>query len=213
AYAAAAICYVRRQSSGWMADRSKEVAEAARLARAAVALGKDDATVLARAGHVLTDVAHEFEAGRLFIERALALNPNSSNAWHLSGWQMVYAGDPETAIRHFAQFKRLSPRDPLMPLALSGSAFAHFFAGRYDEACALAEQVLQESPDLHQALRIFIVSHVAAGHIDQAQTALSRLFRIDPTLRVSNLANMTPLCRPEDIASYHDGMRQAGLPE
>jgi len=117
-----------------MADREKEVTEAARLARAAVTFGKDDAVVLAKAGHVLTDVVNEFEAGQLFIERALALNPNCAIAWQATGWQKVYTGDPDTAIRCFAQFKRLSPLDSLMPLAMSGSAFAHFFAGIYDEA-------------------------------------------------------------------------------
>lgn len=213
AYAAGAICYIRRQASGWMADRGKEVREAARLARAAVAFGKDDAVVLARAGHVLADVVHEFEAGQLFIERALALNPNCAIAWQASGWQMVYTGDPDTAIRRFAQFKRLSPLDLLMPFALSGSAFAHFFAGRYDEACSLAERVLQESPNLHQGLRIFIASHVFAGRIERAHHALFRLRHIDPALRVSNLGNMTPLRRPEDITRYHDAMRKAGLPE
>jgi hypothetical protein len=101
----------------------------------------------------------------------------------------------------------------LMPLALSGSAFAHFFAGRYNEACSLAEQVLQERPNLHQGLRVFIASHVFAGHIERAQHALSRLLHIDPALRVSNLGNMTPLRRPEDITRYHDAMRKAGLPE
>jgi TolB-like protein len=211
-YAAAAICYLRRQSSGWMADRGKEVAEAG-LARAAVALSKDDAVVLARAGHVLSSVVHDFEAGQLFLDRALALNPNAANPWHLRGWQMVYRGDPDTAIRHFAQFKRLSPLDPLMALALSGSAFAHFLAGRGDEACSLAEQVVQENPDLHQGLRIFIASHAATGRIEQAQLALSRLRHIDPALRVSNLGNMTPLRRPEDINRYHEAMRKAGLPE
>ena len=129
------------------------------------------------------------------------------------GWQLVYAGDPDSAIRHFAQFKRLSPLDSLMPFAMSGSAFAHFFAGRYDEACSLAEQVLQESPNLHQGLRVFIASHAFAGRVERAQHALARLLHIDPALRVSNLGNQTPLRRPADIARYHDAMRQAGLPE
>src|ERR1041384_4896486 len=129
------------------------------------------------------------------------------------GWQLVYAGDPDSAIRPFAQFKRLSPLDSLMPFAMSGSAFAHFFAGRYDEACSLAEQVLQESPNLHQGLRVFIASHAFAGRVERAQHALARLLHIDPALRVSNLGNQTPLRRPADIARYHDAMRQAGLPE
>jgi TolB-like protein/tetratricopeptide (TPR) repeat protein len=213
AYAAGAVCYHRRLISGWMADREKEVREAARLARAAVAFGKDDAAVLARAGHVLAVVAHELDAGQLFIDRALALNPNWANAWHSSGWQMVYTGDPNTAIEHFAQFMRLSPLDPMIPHVRSGSAFAHFFAGRYDEACSIAEQVLQERPNLHQGLRIFIASHVFAGYVERAQQALSRLRHIDPGLRVSNLGDMTPLRRPEDITRYHDAMRKAGLPE
>jgi TolB-like protein len=101
AYAAGAACYVRRQISGWMADRRKEVSEAARLARAAVAFGKDDAAVLARAGHVLAAVVHELEAGQLFIERALALNPNCANAWQLSGG------------RWFIQAIRTPPSDTL----------------------------------------------------------------------------------------------------
>jgi len=43
--------------------------------------------------------------------------------------------------------------------------------------------------------------------------ALSRLRRIDPALRVSNLGDITPLRRPEDIARYAEAMRKAGLPE
>ena len=42
---------------------------------------------------------------------------------------------------------------------------------------------------------------------------MARLRQIDPELRVSNLKDMTPLCRPEDRARYEDGMRKAGLPE
>src|SRR5262249_17961789 len=73
AYAMGAACYVQRQASGWMTDRQKEVSETARLARQAVQLSKDDAVVLSMAGHALAAVVHEFDAGRLFIDRALAL--------------------------------------------------------------------------------------------------------------------------------------------
>ena len=50
AYAAAADCFSRRRGFGWLIDREQEVAEARRLARRAVHLGKDDATVLCDAG-------------------------------------------------------------------------------------------------------------------------------------------------------------------
>src|SRR5262249_14968678 len=168
AYALGATRYVRRQASGWVTDRQKEISETTRLARKAVELGKDDAAVLATAGHALAAVVHEFDAGQLFIDRALALNPNWAKAWNSSGWLRIWIGDPDTAIRHFAQFKRLSPLDPSMPMAMSGNALAHFFAGRYDEACVQAEQVLQERPDRHPALRACVASHALAGRIERA---------------------------------------------
>jgi hypothetical protein len=72
---------------------------------------------------------------------------------------------------------------------------------------------LQESPNLHQALRVSAAANALAGRIERAQDALSRLRRIDPALRVSNLGDITPLRRPEDIARYAEAMRKAGLPE
>jgi len=213
AYAYGAMCYVQRKASGWMTERQKEVSETARLARKAVELSKDDAVVLRTAGHALAYVVHEFDAGRLFIDRALALNPNLARAWHSSGLLRVWMGDPDTAIRHLAQFKRLSPLDSVMPRHVCGSAFAHFFAGRYDEACSLAEQVLQESPNLHLGLRACAASHALAGRVERARNAMTRLRQIDPNLRVSNLGDLTPLQRPEDIAKYAEAMRKAGLPE
>jgi len=122
-------------------------------------------------------------------------------------------GDPETAIQHFAQFKRLSPLDITTPRMLGGGAFAHFFAGRYDEACSQAEQALQESPNLHPALRACAAAHALAGRIERARAAMMRLRQIDPKLRVSNLGDLTPLQRPEDKARYAEAMRKAGLPE
>jgi tetratricopeptide (TPR) repeat protein len=194
-------------------ERQKEISETGRLARKAVELGKDDAVVLTWAGHALAAVVHEFDAGQLFIDRALALNPNWARAWSSSGWLRMWTGEPDTAIQHFAQFKRLSPLDSYMYTPMSGNAFAHFFAGRYDEACAQAEQVLQEKPNFHPGLRVCAASHALAGRMERARDALSRLRQIDPTLRVSNLGDLTPLQRPEDQTRYAEAMRKAGLPE
>ena len=83
AYGMAAWCYVWRKANGWVTDRAKEVAEAERLARRAVALGKDDAVALARGGHALAFVVGELDAGAAFIDQALVLNPNFAVGWLL----------------------------------------------------------------------------------------------------------------------------------
>jgi len=213
AYAMAAWCYSVRQANRWMDDRGAEVAETARLARRALELGRDDALVLSRAGHALVDVVHDFDAGRHFIDRALVVNPNLASAWYASGWLRVFVGEPEMSINHFAIFKRISPLDPAMPRMRSATAFAHAFAGRYDEGVSHAEMALSENPVLHMGLRAAAMSYALAGQVQQAHKTMLRLREIDPMLRVSNLQDLTPLQRPQDIARYAEGLREAGLPE
>jgi TolB-like protein/DNA-binding winged helix-turn-helix (wHTH) protein len=213
AYGMAAYCYVLRKASGWMNDREREAADAEQLARRAVQLGKDDAISLSRAGHALAYVVNELEAGTLFVDRALALNPNSAPAWFSSCWLRVWIGEPDVAAKHFVHFERLSPLDPLMPEAQSANAFAHFFSGYYDEASFQAEQTLQENPKLHPALRVSAAANALAGRVEYAQKVLARLRQIDPGLRVSDLKHQTPLRRLQDMAKYVEGMRKAGLPD
>jgi hypothetical protein len=93
------------------------------------------------------------------------------------------------------------------------AAFAHFFAGRYDEASSWAEAALQDAPNFHQALRMAAAGHALSGRLEMAQKAMMRLRQIDPDLRVSNLFALTPLRRVQDMASYQEGLRRAGLPE
>ena len=85
AYGMAAWCYGWRKANGWVTDRTKEIEEAQRLARRAVALGPDDAVALARGGHALAYVLGEFNSGAAFTDQALVLNPNFAVGWMLSG--------------------------------------------------------------------------------------------------------------------------------
>jgi hypothetical protein len=62
------------------------------------------------------------------------------------------------------------------------------------------------------AVGIVAASHALAGRMDEAQQAMRRLRRLDPALRVSNIANWLPFRRPEDLAVFSDGLRRAGLP-
>ena len=72
AHGMAALCYAQRKAFGWMSDREREIADAARLARRAMQVGKDDAVALAAGGYVLAFVVHELDTGVAGIERALA---------------------------------------------------------------------------------------------------------------------------------------------
>ena len=213
AYGMAAWCYVWRKANGWVTDRAKEVAEAERLARRAVALGKDDAVALARGGHALAFVVGELDAGAAFTDQALVLNPNFAVGWMLGGLVSVYRGEPDVAIGRLTRAVRLSPLDPLTFVAQTAFAMAHFFAGRDAEALIWSEKVRRDKPDYQLALRIFAAANALAGQQEDAKQAVKRLLQLDPALCISNLKDRYPLRRPEDLARWSDGLRKAGLPE
>ena len=77
------------------------------------------------------------------------------------------------------------------------STGAHLWADRFDGA-------LDEA-------RVATASNALAGRLDRAKKPLARLLQIDPKLRASDLRQMLPHRRPEDIARYQEGLRKAGL--
>jgi TolB-like protein/class 3 adenylate cyclase/Flp pilus assembly protein TadD len=214
AYAVAATCFIRRKGFGWVIDREKEIVEARRLARRAVELGRDDATVIGYAGYTLAYVVGDLEDGAAFLDRALLINPNLAFGWGYSGMVKVWLGEPDRAIDSFARAMRLSPIDQYLCLWQFGTAHAHFFAGRYADAITWAKMALREQPDNHRALSIAAASCALAGHDEEAKCLMARLLEIDPALRVSNSQNVLgPYRHPEHPTKYADALRRAGLPE
>jgi tetratricopeptide (TPR) repeat protein len=209
----AAYCYVWRKTNGWMIDVTQETIEASRLAWRAVELGSEDAVALCRGGHALGYVIGDLDAGAALIDRALALNPNLAAAWYASGWIRDYLGEPDMAIAHLAHAMRLSPLDPETARMQAGTAFAHFLAGRFGEASAWAKKALLDRPGYLTALRLAAASSALAGHLEEARQVRERLSQLDPTLRVSNIADRIPLRRPDHLTIYAEGLRKAGLPE
>jgi TolB-like protein len=213
AYGMAAWCYLWRKVNGWMTDRALEIAEGTRLAQRAIALGKDDAIALTRAGSALSHLAGDLDGSLALLERAKLLNPNLAAAWFLGGFVRVWRGESDSAISHFAQAMRLSPLDPELYRIQAGMAAAHLFANRFDEASSWAEKSFRDLPTFLLVVAFIAASHALAGRIGEAQRATQQLRQLDPDLRISNLAHYLPIRRPEDLAILSDGLRKAGVPE
>ena len=213
AYGMAAWCYGWRKINGWTTDRAQEIAETERLARRAAELGSDDAVALSRGAQALAFVVGDLDAAVAFVDRSLVLNPNLAGAWYASGWVRVWLGEPDVAIAHFEHVMRLSPLDPHIMAMQAGTAFAHFLAGRDEEAWAWAEKALWEQANYMTTIRVAAASSALAGRPMQAQKIMARLRALDPAFRVANVKDWAPLRRPEDLARFEDGLRKAGLPE
>jgi tetratricopeptide (TPR) repeat protein len=213
AYGMAAWCYVQRKGRGWMIAPVQESAEATRLARRAVQLGGDDPVALSMGGYALAFVAQEFDDAAAFMDRGLVVSPNFAQAWTLSGWLRVWRGEPDLALEHIARAMRLSPLDPSMYGMQGAMAYAHFLANRYDVASSCAERAIRDNPTFLLAICISTASNALAGRLEPARKAMARALEFNPDLRPSNLKDLAPFRRAEDLATFAEGLRKAGLPE
>jgi TolB-like protein len=214
AYGMAAWCYVRRKALGWISDQAGESAEGVRLARTAVNLGADDSFALGMGAYALAFLAREFDNAAAFMDRALAVNPNLARAWMLSAWLRVWRGEPDLALEHCAHATRLSPLDPSMYYATQGAmAYAHLLANRYDMAASCAESAMRDNPAFLLSICISAASNALAGRRETAQRATLQALERNPDLRTSNLGDLATFRRPEDLALFARGLREAGLRE
>ena len=212
AYGMAVRCHAFIKSNTWQVDDAKEDAETERLARQAVVLARDDATVLAWAAWGLAMVVRDLDSAASLIAKALALNPNLAMAWAASAWVNVWLGKAELAIEQFPHAIRLSPLNPNMVMIVNGTAHAYFMAGRYEDALAVA--AVPQEPPLIPLIRIAAASAALAGRHEDARKFLAQYTKSDPTRRISNLDSvMGPYRRREDLDHYKKGLRLAGLAE
>jgi tetratricopeptide (TPR) repeat protein len=137
----------------------------------------------------------------------------TSRPWFLGGFVQIMRGEPDNAIERLAYAMRSSPLDSEMYRMQCGTALAHLFAGRFDEAAPWAEKALRDLPSFLIALCIVAASHAFAGRMEKAKRAMQKLRRLDPALRLSNLRDWLLFHRPEYLTTLSDGLRRAGLPE
>jgi len=213
AYGMAASCHYWRKMNNWTRDRLGGIAEGARLANRAVELGANDPVALTRGGHALAHFGGDLDRGIAAVDRALMLNPNLSAAWYLSGFQRISLGVHDDAIERFARAMRLSPLDPETFQMQTGTAMAHMFARRFESASTWADKASRELPNILRVCAFSAASHALAGRTAEARGAMQHVRELDPALRISNVEDWIVLRRPEDVATFVEGLRSAGLPE
>ena len=210
-YGLAASCHHFAKANGW-ASRFDE-AEISRLVERAADVGTDDAVALCWAGHVHAYFFRDLDRALLLIDRALDLDVNLAVAWQRSGWVRGYAGDSHGAIESLYKAIRLNPLDPRVFLTQSALAFAHFIAGRDDDAARWAAMALRVKPNWLPALRMTIAANAMRGHAEQTKRALNAYLRVDPKVTIDRLCEYYPFRREPDRQRLITAMRKAGVPE
>lgn len=212
AYGMSARTYGQRKGFGWVTNIEHEGAEACRLARIAAKLGRDDATALAGAGFALV-LYGEAVDGDAFLDQALIANPNLAWAWHSSGMSKAIVGYPEMTVERATHAMRLSPQDPQQFAMLGILAIGHYFMGNHDEAHSCSEAALRDNPKFLLAACICAANAAHLGRPEETKKAMTRLLKLDPDMRASNLEGFIAFQRPQEAERWLNDLTKAGLPK
>ena len=206
-------------SHQWTEPLEDELAEYVTLARTAVQLGQADSETLCVAAHIIALPGGDMAEGIAIIDRALALNPNSTDALAVSGMLRAYSGDTPMAFRQLEEATRLSPLGIRVNFKTWGLLVACFVDGDYAGVLDWTAHALRETPNNVAVLRYRTAALALLGRVDEARQAVDRLLGLNPAVTISRCRRhievemKNPFGRPSVAEAYYQGLRLAGLPE
>jgi len=200
--------------SGYSADPQFDRQEAVRLHRLALSIDDNDPEILAMACLISAFMIGDRENEMEMADRAVALNPNSSNAWNSRGWVYKMAGLQEEAVRSLERAIRMSPIDPLLHRALVGIALAFIELRRFDEAIVAGKKAQRQNPFYPAAYRCLASAFAHLGRDAEAREAAARMFEVDPAFTtISAWIARAPGLGQSRMKLFLEGLRKAGVPE
>src|SRR5262249_60277237 len=113
----AAYWHIFRVGQEWTPDLTADIAEASRLASAAITSDADDAMALASYGYVQSFLKKDYDEAIELIDRSIATSPNCAIAWIFRGATLCFVGDGPNAVRCAETGLRLSPLDKHVSIA------------------------------------------------------------------------------------------------
>ena len=206
-----AIMNVIRATYGWSDDPTAAIAEAYAAAKQAVALDGMDAM-----GHAISGLTmlwdRPFEDGIASCRRAVDLNPNLAIGHGMLAGVLGLAGHYEEAVAALQLARRLSPLDPELAIYQMCVTNGALWAGRYDEAIRLADEVIASLANSPAPHRHKAAAYAMLDRPDEARRESERLLELMPDFTLAKLPQILPL-PPEIMLSHVEALRKAGLPE
>jgi adenylate cyclase len=177
--------------------------------RAVAADDRDAAAQTSLAVYELFSEQHDDAITRL--NRAIALDPNSSFARGYLGTAYSFGGEPDRSLVIVQEAMRLSPRDCLMVIWHTVSAWSHLHSERFAEALVCAKQAIDFNPFFPDSHGTMAAAAAHLGRTSEARSGLSGFVQLLPGLSLSDQRLVRPFRRPSDRERFLVGLRKAGL--
>jgi len=181
-------------------------------ARAAVALGNDDATTLAIAALVLAYDGHDVSTALKVFDRALELSNCNVFALCFNAAILAWIGRSELAIERAQRALRLGPFDSLIWRAHHALSIAYFDSHRYGDAADSARSVIAANSAYSLPRAILAAALLRLGRLDEARAAARTVLEHEPSFTIHGTARYAEL-EPAVFRPMADAWREAGLPE
>jgi TolB-like protein/Flp pilus assembly protein TadD len=186
-------------------------AAAIRHARAAVAHGREDATVLAMGAFAIGLIEHDHVVAHEAFERALALSPSSALTLFLGAVALAYAGEAERAIEWARRALRLSPLDRMAFAHHQALAIGHFQRGRYRRAANAARHAVLSNPSFSVSHTLLAAALARLGRTEEAAAAARQVLALEPSFSSRQYCAAIGMA-PALAAALTDAWSSAGLP-
>ena len=147
--------------------------------------GADDAYALTRAAQFFSYLLKDAPTADAIVDRAIAVNPNSSEAWRIRGFVSINLGQHEPAIEQFQHAMRLNPVDPQVYYSENGLAIANFFLRRFEIALSWAVKSMARQKTYAPAERTAMNCYAMLGRIAEAQSIQVRLRQVGTMTTIS----------------------------
>jgi DNA-binding winged helix-turn-helix (wHTH) protein/tetratricopeptide (TPR) repeat protein len=118
---------------------------------------------------ILLDHERDFAASRVALERARAINDQSSRLWHAYAMWHAHQGHVEEAL---ADIRKARELEPVVLLYQSNYAMILYNARRYEDAIAFLTPVLEANPNFTQARSVLANALIATGDLAGAERQL-----------------------------------------
>ncbi len=151
------------------------------------------------------------EHGKAIAEakRAIALNPNSSDAYNMLGLALFYSGRPVESIRFLKKAIRLNPFPQSCYLMNLGNAYSA--ARQYEEAIEAFKKSIKRQPNNIFAYVGLAATYNLMGREKEAHEAALEVLKIDPEFSLKKFAKTVPSKNQDGLKRYIEALRKAGL--
>lgn len=198
---------------GWSTDREKSMRTA--LNSAELALQQPNASTLGKmhahwaSGKLYMWLERDIDRSLASYEKALQLDPYSADLMASTVEVLSWAGRSEEALARGRMAIERNPSGPIWYHLWYG--FAHFVAGRYEEAIRILTAV--NKPGWTHRARWLAASLAAVGRVEEARAQITTLLKNDPDESQSRLRKTLPYKDAQYLERELAYLKIAGLPE